>query len=72
MVWDSVKIAACAVFALGMWGWTMSTVSAGTPERSDGSGASLYDLTVKDIDGHDVKLSRYKGDALLIVNVASQ
>lgn len=33
---------------------------------------SIYDFTVKDIDGEDVKLSRYKGDVLLIVNVASK
>lgn len=32
---------------------------------------SVYDLTVKDIEGRDVALSKYKGDVLLIVNVAS-
>jgi glutathione peroxidase len=33
---------------------------------------SVYDFTVKDINGKDVSLSQYKGKALLIVNVASK
>jgi len=33
---------------------------------------SLYDLTVKSIDGRQVALSEFRGKALLIVNVASQ
>ena len=32
---------------------------------------TVYDFTVKDIDGKDVSLSAYKGKTLLIVNVAS-
>jgi glutathione peroxidase len=32
---------------------------------------SVYDFTVKDIDGKDVSLDVYKGKVLLIVNVAS-
>lgn len=32
----------------------------------------MYDFTVKNIDGQDVKLSQYKGKKLLIVNVASE
>ena len=34
--------------------------------------ATVYDFTVKSIDGKDVKLSQYKGKKLLIVNVASE
>ena len=34
--------------------------------------ASLYDITVDDIRGKPVKLSRYKGKVLLIVNTASE
>ena len=34
--------------------------------------ASIYDFTVKSIDGKDVKLSEYKGKKLLIVNTASK
>ena len=33
---------------------------------------SVYDFTVKAIDGKDVKLSKYKGKKLLIVNTASK
>uniref|UniRef100_A0A2N9J2P8 Glutathione peroxidase n=1 Tax=Fagus sylvatica TaxID=28930 RepID=A0A2N9J2P8_FAGSY len=33
---------------------------------------SVHDFTVKDARGNDVNLSKYKGKALLIVNVASQ
>lgn len=32
---------------------------------------TVHDFTVKDIDGKDVSLSKYKGKTLLIVNVAS-
>lgn len=33
---------------------------------------SVYDFTVKDLNGKDVSLSQYKGKFLLIVNVASK
>ncbi len=33
---------------------------------------SVFDYTVKDINGQDVSLSQYKGKYLLIVNVASK
>lgn len=33
---------------------------------------SVYECTMKDIDGKDVALSKYKGDVLMIVNVASK
>nr|ADI58546.1 glutathione peroxidase 2 [Brassica napus] len=33
---------------------------------------SIYDFTVKDIEGKDVSLSQFKGKTLLIVNVASK
>jgi glutathione peroxidase len=41
-----------------------SSVSAKTPP--------LYKFKMKDIDGKDVKLKKYKGDVLLIVNTASK
>jgi len=34
--------------------------------------ASVYDFTVKSIDGKEVKMSKYKGKKLLIVNTASK
>ena len=33
---------------------------------------SIYDFTVKDIDGRDVSLADYRGKVLLVVNVASK
>ena len=33
---------------------------------------SIYDFSMKDIDGKEVALSKYKGKVLLIVNTASQ
>ncbi len=37
-----------------------------------GHAKSIYDFTMKNIDGHEVKLSHFKGKALLVVNVASK
>ena len=34
--------------------------------------ASVYDFTLKDIDGNDVKLDKYKGSVVMIVNTASR
>ncbi|MHB8493322.1 MAG: glutathione peroxidase [Casimicrobiaceae bacterium] len=34
--------------------------------------STLYDFTVDDITGHPVKLDRYKGKVLLVVNTASK
>lgn len=34
--------------------------------------SSVYDFTVKDINGQDISLEQYKGKYLLIVNVASK
>jgi glutathione peroxidase len=41
-----------------------NSVSASSP--------SILDFKMKDIDGKDVKLKKYKGDVLLIVNTASK
>src|SRR5687768_6481612 len=39
---------------------------------ADAAPKSLFDFKVKDIDGKDVKLKKYKGNVLLVVNVASK
>ncbi|CAN4077117.1 unnamed protein product [Withania somnifera] len=46
---------------------TMSTIYARAVTEK-----TIYDFTVKDIDGKDVPLSTFKGKVLLIVNVASR
>jgi glutathione peroxidase len=38
----------------------------------EAAGSSVYDFKMKDIDGKDVKLKKYKGNVLLVVNVASK
>ncbi|GGH84696.1 hypothetical protein GCM10011495_17210 [Hymenobacter frigidus] len=43
-----------------------------TPAETTAKSASVYDFTVKSIDGKEVKLSKYKGKKLLIVNTASK
>ena len=48
-------------------GFIMNTSPAALPVEK-----SLYDFTVKDIDGKDVRLNAYKGKVILIVNVASK
>jgi len=45
---------------------------SGLPAGDAPRTTSIYDFTVKDIDGKEVKLEQYKGKVLLIVNVASQ
>jgi glutathione peroxidase len=40
--------------------------------QTKGSMKSVYEITVKDIDGKPVKLDRYKGNVLMVVNVASE
>ena len=42
------------------------------PAETTANSASVYDFTVKSIDGKEVKLSKYKGKKLLIVNTASK
>ena len=43
-----------------------------TALMSSASAAPLHEISVKDIDGHAVKLDTYRGKVLLIVNVASE
>ena len=56
---------------------TTPTAMTETTEPKEGASqttipASVYDFTVKSIDGKNVKLSQYKGKKLLIVNTASE
>jgi len=54
----------CAVPAL--------LIGVAASQAEDKTPMSVLDAKVKDIDGKDVDLSRYKGEVLLIVNTASQ
>lgn len=53
-------VAAAAI----MFTWQREPVLAG--------GKSVLDFKMRDIDGNDVKLDKYKGNVLLIVNTASK
>lgn len=60
--------------ALLVGGLAISSRNA-TPAMTDltpPAAGTVYDFTVKTIDGKDAKLSQYKGKKLLIVNTASE
>jgi glutathione peroxidase len=50
----------------------MVTVSGMVLLGSDGPVKSIYDFKMIDIDGKDVSLDQYKGQVVMIVNVASK
>ncbi|HEV7645365.1 MAG TPA: glutathione peroxidase [Pyrinomonadaceae bacterium] len=43
-----------------------------TVEAAEGKVKSVLDFKMKDIDGNDIKLKKYKGNVLLVVNTASK
>ena len=45
--------------------------SAKKPKADEPTAKSIYEFKVKDIDGKEVSLAKYKGDVCIIVNVAS-
>ncbi len=52
-----------------------TVVANAVPSKNNQKGAkmnSIYDFTVKDIDGKNVKLEQFKGKVMLVVNVASK
>ena len=61
------------VFATGALLLSAADLSAGEDDvKTSKEAATFHDFTVKDIDGKDVELSRYRGEVCLIVNVASK
>lgn len=57
---------------MGVAGLLFTSEIALAEDKPVAAAKPIYDFTVKDIDGKDVSLSKYKGDVVLIVNVASQ
>lgn len=49
----------------------MGQDSAKKPTGDGSTAKSIYEFTVKDIDGKEIALAKYKGDVVMIVNVAS-
>jgi glutathione peroxidase len=56
---------------LGLFFAAGCLLSDSTP-RAELKTKSILDFKMKDIDGKDVKLKKYKGNVLLVVNTASQ
>ena len=64
-------VAAAAMFAT--LGIVAADESAGRKgETPDVSAKSIYDFTMKDINGADVSLRKFEGYLMLVVNVASR
>ncbi|EYU29206.1 hypothetical protein ABFS82_05G125600 [Erythranthe guttata] len=64
---DGLPILSPNLFRFPLKARSFSTVNARTAAEK-----TVHDFTVKDIDGTDVSLGKFKGKALLIVNVASR
>lgn len=66
------------ILALGLTALLLSCTPKTEAEESNTqsveqtSASSIYDFTMKDIDGKDVPLSKYKGKVVVIVNTASK
>jgi glutathione peroxidase len=60
-----------AVGVMLVLGASVAVVNAAAGQKADPSAGPLQ-FSVKDIDGKDVDLSKYKGKVVLIVNVASK
>ncbi|MBX3291065.1 MAG: glutathione peroxidase [Acidobacteria bacterium] len=58
----------CAVVGLAYAYGFILDPSPATPPREN----SMYEFTMKDIDGKDIKLEAYKGKVVMIVNTASR
>ena len=72
-MWKLVGGAAVAVIVSGM---TIAAYACGfifNPSPADPpKEKSVYEFTMKDIDGKDIELNQYKGDVVMIVNTASK
>ncbi len=62
----AILIGCGTAFAIYHGHYAERTIDASIAARS------FYDFKVKDIDGNDVKLDKYKGSVLLVVNTASK
>jgi len=60
-----------AVAAIGISSMSYFFESSGDTMKA-AAGGSIYDFTMKDIDGNQQKLSAYKGKVVMIVNTASK
>ncbi len=73
MTWVKISLVAVvaaltAGVALAYWYGMIFNPTPSEPVNA----ASVYDFMLKDIDGNDVKLDKYKGSVVMIVNTASR
>ena len=69
---SAILLFACSLWlALAPTGCQRASAPADTERRSSPV-ASIYDFTMKDIDGNDVSLATFRGKVVMIVNVASK
>jgi len=64
----SYKLVIAGVFTIFFLGLLTNFTGRKPPTAPD----SIYDLTMKGLDGQDISLSKYRGKKLLIVNTASK
>lgn len=64
-------VAVVVVVAAGFLAYSYGLIFNPTPTEPVNA-SSIYDFTMKDIDGNDVKLDKYKGSVVMIVNTASR
>jgi len=69
MKFTALVLAAAATLSLA---FTTHRPAPMHPTETAATPGTVYDFTVKSIDGKDVKLSKYKGKKILIVNTASK
>jgi glutathione peroxidase len=69
MKFTAFALAAAATLSLAFIAPKPTAMTTTAPVAAPGT---VYDFTVKTIDGKDVKLSKYKGKKILIVNTASK
>lgn len=71
MIKTLVVILILAAVALSAAGYKYGFIFDPTPTAAP-SETSIYQFTMKNIDGKDVKLETYKGSVVMVVNVASK
>ena len=69
MKFTVLALAAVTTLSLAFVNPTLAPMTSAATVAAPGT---VYDFTVKTIDGKDVKLSKYKGKKILIVNTASK
>lgn len=69
MKFTALALAAAATLSLA---FTTHRPAPMHPTETAAAPGTVYDFTVKTIDGKDAKLSKYKGKKILIVNTASK